>query len=81
VAIVAVSLLIMVELPRVDICVAILAILRCALEHCRAAAYRDQVARTAGGRAVGANQWKVGFRVIKTFRIDPGPDVMASLAA
>ena len=81
VTVIAVSLRILVELPRMHIHVTVFALCRRALEDRGVGAGLDHMAGAAGGRAVSPDQWEAGFRMIESLRIDPRPDVMASLAA
>ena len=68
------------ELPRVNVGMTLLAIFRRALERDFANPGSSLMAGTAGHGTVGANQWKIGFRVIEAFCVDPRLHAMASLA-
>jgi len=68
------------ELPSMNIGVTILANFRRSLEFCRASPRGDDVASTAGDRAVRSGQRKICLAVIEAFCVGPGLHVMACLA-
>ena len=81
VAVRAMRFVVLGELPGMHIGVTNLAGLGRSFEDSFVSAGRNQMARTAGRPRDARQQWKLGFRMIETFRIDPGVHVMASLAA